>query len=582
MLFRTIGTLILVAAVCSGAAARGLSVRDFGAVGDGKTDDTAAFQKALDEAGKELGTRVTIPAGNFLIGGSLRIPAGVTLEGVWQVPTAFTANAGTTLLVTGGAGDENGTPFISMATNSVLKGVTIFYPDQTREKAPPTPYPWTIRAGPGDNISVLDVLAVNPYRLLDLTGAGRHYVRGLYGQPLRLGIRVDECYDVGRIENCHLWPFFTGWLDQYKELNNWMLQHAVAFEFARTDWQYVHNTFCFGYAVGYRFTRSAAGPCNGNFLGLGADCCRRPILVEAVQGGGGLLITNAELVGAWGTTDSVGIEILPGVAGKISLMNSAFWGPLDRCVWVRSDDAWFSATGVDFGNFDVGAVSSPAVQADGGRIILTGNTFAEGSVHVLVGEKVRSAILTANQAEEGLSVDNRAGSRTQMLANEQAEVDPAVALAGEGRAHYRVQVGAVNDRRFVRRFHGREEVPHWSGGGTMRWSKDDSDLVLPVVPGKPFTVMLRMMVPEHALDPEAGIYLGGRKLAAISQAGEQTLEVQAPAQQGDSVTLTLRCRGWVPAEKMPGSGDRRKLGIALYSITVKSEGAAGEPVSANR
>jgi DNA sulfur modification protein DndE len=41
-------------------------VRRYGAVGDGKTLDTAAIQKALDECGKAGGGTVVIPAGNYL------------------------------------------------------------------------------------------------------------------------------------------------------------------------------------------------------------------------------------------------------------------------------------------------------------------------------------------------------------------------------------------------------------------------------------------------------------------------------------------------------------------------------------
>jgi len=44
------------------------NVRDFGAVGDGTTKDTAAFQKALDACAVNGGGEVLVPAGKYLIG----------------------------------------------------------------------------------------------------------------------------------------------------------------------------------------------------------------------------------------------------------------------------------------------------------------------------------------------------------------------------------------------------------------------------------------------------------------------------------------------------------------------------------
>ena len=44
------------------------NVRDFGAVGDGETKDTAAFQRALDACAVNGGGDVIVPAGKYLIG----------------------------------------------------------------------------------------------------------------------------------------------------------------------------------------------------------------------------------------------------------------------------------------------------------------------------------------------------------------------------------------------------------------------------------------------------------------------------------------------------------------------------------
>ena len=86
------------------------NVRDFGAIGDGKIDDTAAFQKALDAAAQAEGGVVHAPRGNYLFKGHLNVPAAVTLAGLWQSVPAHNGirnrglpkptDDGTTFLVT--------------------------------------------------------------------------------------------------------------------------------------------------------------------------------------------------------------------------------------------------------------------------------------------------------------------------------------------------------------------------------------------------------------------------------------------------------------------------------------------------
>ncbi|HVV71669.1 MAG TPA: glycosyl hydrolase family 28-related protein, partial [Verrucomicrobiae bacterium] len=75
--------------ILSGSTVRGLtgdsappfSIGVEGANPDGSADSTIMIQRALDQAG-QTGGIVHLPPGRYLVAGSLRIPAGVTLQGV--------------------------------------------------------------------------------------------------------------------------------------------------------------------------------------------------------------------------------------------------------------------------------------------------------------------------------------------------------------------------------------------------------------------------------------------------------------------------------------------------------------------
>ena len=418
-----------------------LNIRTFGAVGDGATDNTAAIQRAIDEAARRGGI-VFVPPGRWLCRGHLELKMGVHLKGVNETPQSWEPQSGSILEPTEGRGDENSPSFIEMRSSTSVTGLTIYYPEQSVDNI--QPYPWTIqiRANPANakevsfDSTVSDVTMINSYNGIRTgpTENGRHRIMGVHGCVLRRGIFVDWTGDIGRLENVqfssHFWASraFAG---NWDKVFNYMQQNLEAFIFGRSDWEYVTNTFVFPAKTGYRFIETANGSTNGQFSGIGADATQIAVLVESIQPQG-LLITNGEFdshhIGA-----STQVVIAPHSSGSVRFVNSAFWGPAEHNA-VLQGDGFVSFSDCYFSNDN--PTSDAAILVEGGKVQIQNSTFGAVATEIVPGHAeadagsrfqspsihlspgAQSAIIRGNNGYYGVKIENEIGSRAIISDNE--------------------------------------------------------------------------------------------------------------------------------------------------------------------
>lgn len=416
----TVGAATTAAAV---PTAVGSTVGDIvadAAKGDGRTDDTTAIQRALNKAGG-AGGRVYLPPGNYLVAGSLKVPPGVLLQGVQESPQWAEPLTGSVILATGGRDAEDAPALFEMAGSCAVRGLTVFYPEQKTTGI--RPYSWTFHLR-GNDDTVENVTLINSYNGIRIGPEPnvRHRIRSVAGCVLRRGIFVDRTTDIGHIENvqwhCHWWSAKRVNGD-WKPVHEHMWRNLEAFVFGRTDWEYVTNTFVFPCNIGYRFIRTQAGMCNGQFLGIGADEAQRCVSVELIQRMG-LLITNGEFVSMHGD-ERVEVVVESACTGSVRLVNCAFWGPARKCVvshsrgWVSLSDCYLMISGKSSSKEVPG---ENLIEADGGKLQVRGCTFGSHHRNVVLREGIEHAVITENNGVNGVEIVNEIGDKAVIANNE--------------------------------------------------------------------------------------------------------------------------------------------------------------------
>lgn len=237
-----------------------VSAIDFGAVGNGATDDTAAIQAALNYAAS-LGGSLYIPTGAYKLTSTLTVSFGVEIYGDSPIipSTALTAptkgtwlyfahnNVGINISVNNGFNIEKIGTYRSTQVLPALGSGTYTPTTQAADIAITT----------NDYSSFCNITLLNPFIGIQHSGTGGIFVENVLMNPLNIGISIDNCYDTCYLNNIHIWPFWTG-VTQYTSWN-YTIANLRAILLFHADNPFLSNIFTIFAYTGLEFSSTTYG-----------------------------------------------------------------------------------------------------------------------------------------------------------------------------------------------------------------------------------------------------------------------------------------------------------------------------------
>jgi hypothetical protein len=393
----------------------------YGAHGDGINDDTAAFQACLaDAAAVNAPVKIVlVPPGRYLFAsGNLLLKTGIVLQGSYSGPISHgfrdgsfpPAADGTIFLITY-TGNPNQDPFCQLQSNAEVRGISFMWPNQNVNN-PPIAYPYAIGKDPTQttvvNITIANIELMACYNGINLNGCNRHNVNGVVGQVFNVGVLIDNVSDVGRVQDVHFHPYWSGWNQGadgtvMPAIANWQFQNGTGYLIRYTDSQMFRDCFVFGYNRGVWFNAQTSSQPNCLVHGLSVDTCRIGVQIDAAAQYTGLQFTNCFITGEQAGTQTLpggaAILISAGVQGNIRFTTGTIWG-ISPAVVSNGANVMFT----DYSFNDTPAAALFSMTVTGGTMVVTNCQFLRTTNHISLSAAVSKAIVLGNVAPNASSL----------------------------------------------------------------------------------------------------------------------------------------------------------------------------------
>lgn len=348
-----------------------VNVKDFGAVGDGVTDDTSAIQAAINFV-KSSGITYSLylPEGVYKTTSKLNIDSALRIVGEGCSP--YVTN-------TGNRGGGSWLYFahtgrgISVDGTGMLSGIVFENFGTFRDQPIPAPG-WVPTAHDYDiwvdnaDVTLDEITLLNPTKGFKLsnTQAGRLTIKRLRGQPLQIGIDIDECYDLPQITNVHFWPY---WQDN-ANVHAYTMSNLDAIYLRRVDNPQITNAFTIFARAGVRITQSAAGSVSKLLL-ANSDFDRGAFGIwvdSTVTSMTATKVVNFSCFGETGLSGSKAIFI-QGSNCSLQLENIGAENHNQNAIRVEGTGNFVSVGNADLFNWNRSGSGFPAIEAANGNTI---------------------------------------------------------------------------------------------------------------------------------------------------------------------------------------------------------------------
>lgn len=242
-----------------------VNIIDYGAIGDGVTNDTTAIQAALDSL-IGLGGTVVIPNSfRCYVATDLTIPENVSLVGP-NVAVGIYSYEATSLSTIGGTILLNSAATINLSSGACLSGILIYRYGMTFPVANSSSFAGTAITATGRMVYVENCMIVGFNKAFYSNNQPQIRLNNLWLDNNN-NIEISASYDISYISNCHAWPFASMGGDSGTPIES-TKRTGTAFSFQDvSDWTKVTNCFSYGYKKGF----VANNVSSMEFVSCGAD-----------------------------------------------------------------------------------------------------------------------------------------------------------------------------------------------------------------------------------------------------------------------------------------------------------------------